>query len=126
MAARTSCILSRLRYTLPSMKDKPKQPFIPPEKHDTLRREILSLLADRTLSARDISAEIGISQKEVLHHLEHIRMMTRNSGERLLIHPATCKKCGFEFVKRDRLTKPGKCPVCRSEQIEEPLFSVGE
>lgn len=38
--------------------------------------------------------------------------------------PAQCLGCGFIFSKRERLTRPGKCPVCRHGQISEPLFAV--
>jgi len=106
------------------MKIKPKEPFVPQEKHNTFRQEIISVLKGRTLSPRDISAEVGISEKEVVGHLDHIRIAVRKSRERLKIIPAECKKCGFRFKKRERLTKPGKCPICRSQQIQEPLFSI--
>lgn len=107
------------------MKKRPKEPFIPEEKHDTVRREIVALLQCDELSAREISAEIGISEKEVPGHLEHIRMMLHGSGSGVRITPASCRKCGFVFKKRERFTRPGKCPVCRGEQIEEPRFSIG-
>jgi len=106
------------------MKIKPKKPFIPQEKHETIRQEIISVLTERTMSAREISAEIGISEKEVVDNLGHIRIAVRKSRERLMIIPAECKKCGFKFKKRERLTKPGKCPICRNQQIQEPLFSI--
>ncbi len=103
---------------------KPKAPFIPPERHDTLRHEIITLLEGETLSAREISAEVGIPEKEVYGHLEHIQ--TGRGELRLVVTPAACRKCGFVFTKRERLKKPGKCPVCRSELIREPLFSIGK
>jgi len=106
------------------MKIKPKEPSIPQEKHETIRQEIIFVLTERTLSAREISAEAGISEKEVVDHLGHIRIAVRKSRERLKIIPAECKKCGFRFKKRERLNKPGKCPICRSQQIQEPLFSI--
>ena len=28
------------------------------------------------------------------------------------------------FAKRDRLSRPGKCPVCGSESITDPGFTV--
>jgi len=40
--------------------------------------------------------------------------------------PAECRSCGFVFSKRDRLTPPGKCPICRCETIFEPLFAIRE
>lgn len=107
------------------MKKKPKEPFIPAEKHDTVRRELVALLQRKELSAREISAEIGISEKDVSGHLEHIRIMLHGSGTGIRVAPASCRKCGFVFKKRDRFTRPGKCPVCRGEQIEGPRFSIG-
>jgi len=106
------------------MKIKPKELFVPQEKHETVRQEIISVLTGRTLSAREISAEVGFSEKEVVDHLGHIRIAVRKSKERLVIIPAECKKCGFRFKKRERLNKPGKCPICRSQQIQEPRFSI--
>ncbi len=101
-----------------------KKPYISLEKHETFRQEIISVLTGRTLSAREISAEVGISEKDVVDHLGHIRIAVRKSRERLKIIPAECKKCGFRFKKRERLNKPGKCPICRGQQIQEPFFSI--
>ena len=106
------------------MKMKPKKPPIPAERHETLRRQIEAILEGNTLSARDISVEVGISEKDVYDHLEHIHKSVERVGGRLIINPAECKECGFVFRKRDRLKKPGRCPVCRNEVIQEPLFSV--
>jgi|SRR3990172_3865954 len=106
------------------MKHKPKVPFIPVERHDTVRHEIITLLDGVTMSARDISSHVKIPEKEVYGHLEHIQRTMLKKDHRLIITPAECLKCGFSFAKRERLTKPGRCPVCRGEQIQEPLFSI--
>ncbi len=106
------------------MKKRGKNQEVPDERHETIRRAIMALLEDGSHSARDISAEVGISEKEVEGHLEHIRKSMRNSERVLAITPAECRKCGFLFSKTERLKKPGKCPVCRSESIFEPLFGV--
>ncbi len=97
---------------------------VPAERHETVRQEIVEAITGRALSAKDISAQVRISEKEVYVHLEHVRMSAGRGHHEFVVTPAQCKKCGFEFKKRDRLTKPGKCPVCRSETIEEPLFSI--
>ncbi len=101
-----------------------KKPPVPAEKQETARQQIMSVLKGRPLSARDISAEVRISEKEVYGHLEHIQRSIDRGRCRLAVTPAECKKCGFVFKKRDRLRKPGKCPVCRSESITKPLFSI--
>lgn len=105
---------------------KPKEPFVLAERHETIRKEILALLLEQTLSAKDISAEVHVSEKDVYEHLEHIGRSTHKTGHHLTVIPAECTKCGFVFKKRERLKKPGRCPVCRGEKIQEPLFSIGE
>jgi transcriptional regulator len=106
------------------MKPRPKKPAVPSEKDDTVRHAIMTLLSDETVTALDISREVRIPEREVYDHLEHIRKTLRIAGLHLLVVPAACGECGFVFHKRTRLTKPGKCPVCRSSHISEPLFST--
>ena len=106
------------------MKKKFKEPFVPVERQETIRQKIISLLDGRTLSARDISIDVGVSEKEVYEHLEHIQRTINKRERNFIVTPAVCKKCGFVFRKRDRLNKPGKCPICRNEVIQEPFFSV--
>jgi predicted Zn-ribbon and HTH transcriptional regulator len=43
---------------------------------------------------------------------------------RLLVEPAACQKCGFEFTK-GKLLKPGRCPKCKSTWIDEPRVGIG-
>jgi predicted Zn-ribbon and HTH transcriptional regulator len=106
------------------MKRRPLKPFVPVERHETIRQKIISLLEISAFSAKDISVEIGISEKEAYDHLEHIQRTINQRNQRLVVTPAECKKCGFVFRKRERLTKPGRCPLCRNEAIQEPTFSV--
>ncbi|MEK6528299.1 MAG: transcriptional regulator [Nitrospirota bacterium] len=101
----------------------PKKPFIPAERRETVRQNIISILRGQNLSAKGISAQVSASEKQVYEHLEHIQQTIKKEYQ-LIITPAECKKCGFIFKKRERLKKPGKCPVCRSESIQEPLFSI--
>jgi predicted Zn-ribbon and HTH transcriptional regulator len=106
------------------MTTRPKKPAIPRERYDTLRHEIVTLLRRGACSVRDISGELRIAEKEVYDHLEHIRTAIHKSGGHFHITPAVCRKCGYVFQKRERLRKPGKCPVCQGEQIDSPLFSL--
>jgi predicted Zn-ribbon and HTH transcriptional regulator len=107
------------------MKTRPKKPAVPLLQEDTIRHAIMTLLAGEPVTALDISREVRIPEREVAGHLEHIRKTLRTTGLRLQVVPAVCGVCGFVFHKRTRLTKPGKCPVCRSSHISEPLFSLG-
>ncbi len=106
------------------MKERPKKPAVPQAMNDTLRQEIIAELSEGPCSARDVSAAVGIPEKDVTGHLEHIRKTIAQSGRRLVIMPAECKKCGFVFSKREKLKRPGKCPLCKGESISEPHFVI--
>lgn len=99
-------------------------PPVPVEQGATLRQQIVKLLQQRTVSAKELSMAIGLPEKQVFHHLEHIQRSFQQQKEQLCIEPAVCKKCGFVFQKRQRFRKPGKCPACRGQAIEEPRFSL--
>jgi predicted Zn-ribbon and HTH transcriptional regulator len=106
------------------MNEKPKEPTTPPSMHDTIRQELIAALLEGPCSARELSAAAGIPEREVPAHLEHITKSITSSGQHLIVTPAECKKCGFIFSKREKLKRPGKCPVCRGESIREPRFAI--
>lgn len=111
------------------------RPPVPREEGETVRRKIRSLLeeADAPLSAKEISAAAGIPEKDVGPHLEHLRRSLEGTGARegrgtpgrLAVEPARCNGCGFVFRKRERLRKPGRCPLCKGESIDPPRFLLG-
>lgn len=107
-----------------STKNRARKPFVPAYRKETIRQKIISVLEGHTLSARDISGKASISEKEVYEHLAHIQKTISKSERTLTITPAECKKCGFVFKKRERLNKPGKCPICHGETIKEHIFSI--
>jgi predicted Zn-ribbon and HTH transcriptional regulator len=106
------------------MKSKPLKPAFPRPALETVRQLVIDLLQDQPCTAREISTQAHIPEKEVYGHLEHIRHSLHSSGAFLEVTPAECRSCGFVFAKRDRLSPPGKCPVCRKEAIFEPLFAI--
>jgi predicted Zn-ribbon and HTH transcriptional regulator len=107
-----------------AMKQRPRKPVVPRPAEETLRRAIGELLLDEPLSAREISVRAHLMEKEVYGHLEHIRHSLHARDSYLEVTPAQCRSCGFVFGKRERLAPPGKCPICRSETIFEPLFAI--
>lgn len=76
------------------------------------------------VTARDISGEVRIPERDVPGHLAHLERSLQREGRKLSIIPAECRHCGFVFRKRDRLSKPGRCPACRHTSVTEPLFSL--
>ncbi|BDG05330.1 hypothetical protein AMOR_43260 [Anaeromyxobacter oryzae] len=75
-------------------------------------------------TAKDLSAEVGIRERDVAEHLEHLQRSLAHRGERLVVEPAACLACGHRFEGRTRLSRPGACPECRSTRIDPPVFSI--
>lgn len=106
------------------MANSPRKPTTPPVARETIRHALSALLRDGRFSAKEISAALGIREKDVYSHLDHIRRSLQTGDEDLETTPAECRSCGFVFAKRERLTPPGKCPMCRKEAISDPLFRI--
>lgn len=96
----------------------------PEARFATHRQKLLVLLGEEPLSARELSAAVGLPEKEIYAHLEHLRKSLHRGPKRLEVTAPVCRKCGFSFAKRSRLTRPSRCPVCRSETISEALFAL--
>ena len=95
-----------------------------PARGETIRRGIRAALERAPATARTLSREVGISERDVAGHLEHLRRSLRGEGRRLEVEPARCLACGFRFEKRARTTRPGRCPRCGGERISLPVFRI--
>jgi predicted Zn-ribbon and HTH transcriptional regulator len=84
----------------------------------------LSSAPEHGLTSKDLSALVGISEKDVADHLVHLEKSLKAQGMRLEILSANCIQCGFAFKDRKRFTRPGACPQCRSTRIDPPAFRV--
>ncbi|MEJ2658455.1 MAG: transcriptional regulator [Desulfobacterales bacterium] len=91
---------------------------------NTIRKQMMTLLNNSEMSAKEISSEVGIGEKEVYGHLSHIARSIKSQGKKLVIHPAECMGCGYVFEKRRRFTRPGRCPICKSEYISNPMYRI--
>ncbi|HPA15382.1 MAG TPA: ArsR family transcriptional regulator [Desulfobacterales bacterium] len=90
----------------------------------TLRQKIIALLSKGEHSARDLSQELGIREKDVYYHLPHIARSVISLNKQLILIPSKCISCGFTFKERKRLNKPGRCPRCKSEHLDEPRYRI--
>jgi predicted Zn-ribbon and HTH transcriptional regulator len=90
----------------------------------TLRQQLIALLEENEMTARDISRELKIQEKEVFEHLSHIRQTLKNRKKTLLIIPFQCMTCNFTFKDRKRLTRPGRCPKCKQGRIEAARYRI--
>jgi predicted Zn-ribbon and HTH transcriptional regulator len=90
----------------------------------TIRKEIILLLVNKEMNAREISSAVGIGEKEVYTHLSHIARSVKHQRKKLIIKPAECLGCGYVFEKRKRFTRPSRCPICKSEHIRDPMYRI--
>ncbi len=89
-----------------------------------IRRRIISLLETHPMSVRDLSQTVGVTERLVVSHLDHVARSIRASDWILEKKPAVCQSCGFSFDHRRRFAKPGRCPRCRRTRTEAPVFFI--
>lgn len=92
----------------------------------TVRQMIIQLLHQRDMSARDLSRAVGIREREVYDHLNHIGHTMAARGNRLLVPPFACFGCGYVFRNRNRYTRPGRCPRCKGTHLQVPTFRLSK
>jgi len=105
---------------------KPRTEPVPAPRPETIRRQIIAFLEQGPAGARRISTALGIRERAVYQHLEHVRRSLHRQGQRLVMTPSVCHECGYVFRNRERLDRPGRCPRCRGTSLSEPLFEVKE
>ena len=90
----------------------------------TIRHQMIELLKEEEMTAIELSQTLRIPEKEVYEHLPHVSRSVSSRGERLVIHPAMCLKCGYVFKDRRRFTRPGRCPRCKESHLQRPAFQI--
>lgn len=97
---------------------------VPEARSQTIRRALEEALRGEPLSARELSQRVGVEERAVAAHLEHVERSLKSAGERLESLPARCVACGFVFQKRERKGRPSRCAQCKSERVEPPRFFI--
>jgi hypothetical protein len=90
----------------------------------TTRQQMIVLLSENEYSARDLSVALSIREKEVCDHLAHIKRSVASQKKKLSITSAQCLECRYVFRDRGRLSKPGRCPRCKGEHIQDPKYRI--
>jgi predicted Zn-ribbon and HTH transcriptional regulator len=85
---------------------------------------MIALLETEAMGVRDLSQALGVSEKDVFMHLEHIQRTARGKGRRFGMTPCECLSCGYVFRDRSRLKKPGRCPKCRQSHILGAMYRI--
>ena len=84
-----------------------------------------ALIGSEPKSAKELSREVSISEKDVAVALEKLARSLQRGPLELRVEPARCLACGFEFRDRSRAARPSRCAECRSERIQPARFSIG-
>jgi predicted Zn-ribbon and HTH transcriptional regulator len=97
--------------------------MLPPER--TVRQRMIELLAEARLASYQLAQRLGIAERQVEEHLPHIvKSLARDRTRRFVMEPSACVDCGFVFRDRRKLTKPSRCPACRSEHLTPPRYGI--
>lgn len=93
----------------------------------TRRQEISDALHAREWTFEQLRREFECGVRELEDDLRHVERSARRGAHRLLITPARCDACGFEFRGRERkrFHSPSRCPRCRGERIFPARFRIG-
>ncbi len=89
----------------------------------TIRQALKTLLLSQDRSLRELSQLLSRPEKEILVHLEHLAKHP-GPGYRFVLIPARCRRCGFVFSQRVRVTAPSRCPRCRQTDLARPRYAL--
>lgn len=89
----------------------------------TTRQRVTDRLREEAMAAAAIAREFEIDTNAAISHVEHISQSLEHTDEQLLVAPPTCRDCGFDAFD-DLLNRPGRCPECKSESVDEPVFRI--
>jgi predicted Zn-ribbon and HTH transcriptional regulator len=91
----------------------------------TPRQRIIDLIAGTRLTSNQLAQLVGIPERQVEEHLEHVvKTVARDRTRRFILEASTCQDCDFVFKDRRRLTRPSRFPRCRSEGITAPRYGL--
>lgn len=91
---------------------------------ETPRQAIRRILATGPHTTYELSALVHAPEREIASHLEHLARSLQRGDERLEVEPSQCRGCGYVFRERQRLSRPGACPKCRSQHVSAPVFRI--
>ena len=89
----------------------------------TARQRIAEVLRESEATASELAAQVDVPVPIVYDHVSHVAQSLSATDEELLVAPPTCRRCGFDGFD-DPANQPSRCPECRSEDVEEPVFTI--
>ncbi len=91
----------------------------------TRRQEIVDRLRIEECVFDDLRHELAVKVSTLEDDLGHIQRSVRANGERFRVRSATCADCGFKLSSQ-ALHPPGRCPKCRSGNLDGPWMRITE
>lgn len=91
----------------------------------TPRQRMIELLIGTRLATHQLAQMLGIPERQVEDHLEHVvKSIAHDKTRGFILEPSRCQDCEFVFRDRRRLTRPSRCPQCHSEDIAAPRYGI--
>jgi len=75
-------------------------------------------------SVKELSQELSLSERDVVAALEKLTRSLERGPALLRRAAPRCLACDFEFSERARISRPSRCPECRSERIQPARFWI--
>jgi predicted Zn-ribbon and HTH transcriptional regulator len=87
------------------------------------RKDLIGLLENNSLTVAEIAELQQIKLKDAEDDLQHLLKSLKHLDYKAHIEPACCQDCGFKF-KKEKILRPGRCPLCKSTSVTEPIISI--
>lgn len=93
------------------------------EASETTRQRIEQHLRSQPMGLKALADAVDVSADDTLDHVRHVARSLESTDAELLVSPPTCRDCGFDEFD-DPANRPSRCPECKSESIDEPVFTI--
>lgn len=87
------------------------------------RKNLIDMLLGNPMTVSHIAQLVDESPRRVADDLSHLLRSLKHTEYKAAVEPARCRACGFHFSEQ-KLTKPSKCPDCKSTWIQEPKIGI--
>ena len=87
------------------------------------RKNLTEMLNGNPMTVSQIARLVDESPGRIADDLNHFLRSLKHTDYKAVVEPARCRSCGFEFSGQ-KLTKPSKCPECRSTWILEAKIGI--
>ena len=87
------------------------------------RKDPIDMLLGNPMTVSQIARLVDESPRGVAEDLNHLLRSLKHTEYKAVVEPARCRACGFLFSE-GKLTKPSKCPECKSTWVQEPKIAI--